>query len=302
MNKSVVVGVDTSKESSLAAQVGWNIATAAGVECHFVHAMRDQWAAVRDLATATVGGSPHDLPLPPIATPQEFERAGMRITKNHPPFVAERMAVAEGRPSSVLRDACDGHDAGLLVVGGKHHTALGRLAIGSTAHELFHDTRVPLLVSIGEDPVIHRLLVAVDLSETSAAVLAVAIDIAVAVGAEVRSIHAAPARPSGVEHAYGLSDQELSQAAEKLVREQVWQTAGLDESQCVVRTDTPYKAITTEAKAWNADIIVVGSHGHVWNGRALLGRTTARLLNHLPTSVLMVPVAPPPNVSTDHRD
>ena len=39
--KPIVVGVDESPESACAAALGWRIAQAAGVTCHFVHATRD---------------------------------------------------------------------------------------------------------------------------------------------------------------------------------------------------------------------------------------------------------------------
>jgi len=37
--------------------------------------------------------------------------------------------------------------------------------------------------------------------------------------------------------------------------------------------------------------LVVGSHGKGWAQRVLLGSVTERLINHLPTSLLVAPVA-----------
>jgi hypothetical protein len=40
---------------------------------------------------------------------------------------------------------------------------------------------------------------------------------------------------------------------------------------------------------WRADLLVVGSHGKGWAERMLVGSVTERLINHLPTSLLVVP-------------
>jgi nucleotide-binding universal stress UspA family protein len=45
-----------------------------------------------------------------------------------------------------------------------------------------------------------------------------------------------------------------------------------------------------EASEWQADVLVVGSHGKGWAQRVLLGSVTERLINHLPTSLLVAPV------------
>jgi nucleotide-binding universal stress UspA family protein len=58
----------------------------------------------------------------------------------------------------------------------------------------------------------------------------------------------------------------------------------------VLRYGTPVESIMLEAADWEADVVVVGSHGKGWVDRVLIGSVTERLLNRLPTSVLVVPV------------
>ena len=55
---------------------------------------------------------------------------------------------------------------------------------------------------------------------------------------------------------------------------------------------SPIDCLRQEAFDWDADLIVVGSHGHGRDGRMLLGGTTEQLVNDLPTSVLIYPVVP----------
>jgi hypothetical protein len=51
------------------------------------------------------------------------------------------------------------------------------------------------------------------------------------------------------------------------------------------------EAILREAAEWRADLLVVGSHGKGWAERVLAGSVTEGLINHLPTSLLVVPIA-----------
>jgi nucleotide-binding universal stress UspA family protein len=53
------------------------------------------------------------------------------------------------------------------------------------------------------------------------------------------------------------------------------------------------ETLLREATDWSADVLVVGSHGKGWAQRILLGSVTERLLNDLPTSLLIAPVEAP---------
>ena len=60
-------------------------------------------------------------------------------------------------------------------------------------------------------------------------------------------------------------------------------------------------AITSEVRQWNADLVVMGSHGKGWVDRLLIGSTSERLLNVLPTSMLVVPVSRPAALASPGR-
>jgi nucleotide-binding universal stress UspA family protein len=55
-----------------------------------------------------------------------------------------------------------------------------------------------------------------------------------------------------------------------------------------VSTGSPEQVLIETAKEWNADLVVVGSHGRGFWGRMLLGSTTDALVHHAPCSVLVV--------------
>jgi nucleotide-binding universal stress UspA family protein len=55
-----------------------------------------------------------------------------------------------------------------------------------------------------------------------------------------------------------------------------------------VSMGTPEQILLETAKEWNADLIVVGSHGRGFWGRMLLGSVSDALIHHAPCSVLVV--------------
>jgi nucleotide-binding universal stress UspA family protein len=57
--------------------------------------------------------------------------------------------------------------------------------------------------------------------------------------------------------------------------------------QTEVRIGTPARVIVDEAKDWNADLIVVGSHGRSFWGRLTLGSVSDAIIHHAPCSVLV---------------
>jgi nucleotide-binding universal stress UspA family protein len=56
----------------------------------------------------------------------------------------------------------------------------------------------------------------------------------------------------------------------------------------VVRRGDPRSVILEEAKEWDADLIVVGSHGYTGIKRLLLGSVAQSVVSHAPCSVEVV--------------
>lgn len=85
----------------------------------------------------------------------------------------------------------------------------------------------------------------------------------------------------------GIREQTTSvvEAARKLVADQ-FPDAGFSIETEVLR-GSPDQQITEKAKEWNADLIVVGSHGRGFWGR-LLGSVSNGVMHHAPCSVMVV--------------
>ena len=72
-------------------------------------------------------------------------------------------------------------------------------------------------------------------------------------------------------------------------------------AELIVKVGPTAVTIEDEAKAWRADLVVVGSHGKSWTQRLVLGSVTERLLNDLPASLMVVPVGARERASVSAR-
>lgn len=59
-------------------------------------------------------------------------------------------------------------------------------------------------------------------------------------------------------------------------------------AEAAVREGGPREVIADDAKAWSADLIVVGSHGYTGLKRFLLGSVAQSVVGHAPCSVEVV--------------
>ena len=275
--KPIVVGVDTSPEAASAAAFAVLVAQRAAAACHLVHAAPEVPARGRNPYPYTR--------LDEQARTQVVAALGNRV----PAPVLKTLSVRRGRPAAVVRGAVAALGAELVVLGGKHHSTLGRWWGGSTSVNVARSTTVPLLVTAGE-PAIRRVLVAVDQSGAARPTLAAAERYATLFGAELHAlsvIEPLPVLPEVPQPEATDYDKLLEQT----VTHDIWsliRTPGVD---TLVRYGAALETILREAAQWRADLLVVGSHGKGWVKRMLVGSVTERLINNLPTSLLVVPIA-----------
>lgn len=283
--KPIVAGVDGSPESLRAAALAWRIARAGDAPCVLVYAVPEIWAP------GGVG--------PLVHAPDIFDRLTADVRRlladelgaEIPAAVREALVSRAGRCGVVLAEVAQERGAELIVVGGRHHGALARGWGGSTAHHLVRTVDVPVLVTGPGRRIPERVLAAVDVFEAAAPTLAAAARYATLLGARLRVLHVIePAKfPTVVPLSIDERDYErrARQVFERLVESAAPEVAPADR---VTRRGPADEAIAEEAAAWEADVTVVGSHGKGWLNRMLIGSTTERLVNRLPTSLLVVPV------------
>ncbi len=290
--KRILVGVDDSPQAAAAAALGVRLAEAMGGECILVHAVREFWLAFAEeeiversaeLRAAVVDAARRQL--------AAFLRGQV------PEATIRSMLVRPGSPTAVLRDVAREVEADAVVLGGKHHVALRRWAGGSTAHNCVRSIGLPVLVT-GQRPggggvLFRRILVAVDLSEAASPTAAVAGELATGLHAELRAVSVIEPPLPLPDVTPPLTPSEYSRLAERTLVKRVWPLFRDTTVQKVARQGRVVETIHLETSQWGADLLVVGSHGKGWGERLILGSVTERLLNDLPTSLLVVPVHAP---------
>lgn len=150
----------------------------------------------------------------------------------------------------------------------------------------------------------RRILVALDGSETSIRALTASLNLARQGGGRVRMVHVVEELSYlGGFDPYGASSGDLI----KVIREngaKVLATGLAAAESAGVEADTVLydnfgerlpEAVADAAKQWNADLIVVGTHGRRGMGRVLMGSGAEQIIRLSPVPVLVIrsPETPP---------
>jgi nucleotide-binding universal stress UspA family protein len=290
----ILVGVDASPGAVAAAAFAWKLAHAAGTTCRFVHVVPD-------------GNVPLVAPGSPVLDAMDRamldlarQRLRAALRRKLPAAALSHLEVRFGHPALVLQAEARRLDAELVVLGSKRHSALGRWVSGSTVLDLVRRLDVPLLVTQGSPAKLRRILVAVDASPAAKPTIRAATRFARRLGAELRAIHAIEPLPTLPEMPLLLPpDQVEAQRTAELERS-VWPLLRIPRDMKAIRPGSAPLALADEVAEWGADLLVVGKQGRGWVDRLLLGSVTERLLNHLPTSLLVVPVPMPSRTARPH--
>lgn len=138
-----------------------------------------------------------------------------------------------------------------------------------------------------------RILVPVDGSETSNKALVAALQFARDAGGRVRLMHSLDelAFVSGFEYS-GDVIRIAREYATKVLDDAlaVAKAAGVEADTCLA--DAPAqrlgRMVADEARSWEADLIVVGTHGRRGLGRVLLGSGAEQVIRESPVPVLVI--------------
>jgi len=141
-----------------------------------------------------------------------------------------------------------------------------------------------------------KLLVAVDLSRASSYVIEAVHRVALATDAEVCVLHTIIPLPgvAGPEFNPVTEHQELSERyldERDQLNELVTQLVDADvTASALMAQGDPVKTILKQAERLDAELIVVGSHGHGMVFDALMGSVSAGILRKSTIPVLVVPI------------
>lgn len=280
----IVVGVDVSPAAKGAAVVGERIARLASVPCQVVHAVRDAWAPLVAVSVDPQVVEMQGLQLA-VARHQINELLGPDVSDQ----VHQKLDVRFGPAAVVLQQVSRDLRPGLVVLGGKLHSVLERWLGGSTSLHVVRAAEVPVLITTGTPTAFRRVLVAADLSKAAGPTVALAERFAKLVGAQLRVLTVYEPLPDlpGIPP---VDPTEYFALAQETLERDVWPLVKTPGVEKFVRHGAVVDTLIREAADWQADVLVVGSHGKGWAQRVLLGSVTERLINQLPTSLLVAPV------------
>jgi nucleotide-binding universal stress UspA family protein len=207
--------------------------------------------------------------------------------------------VADGVPFDEIAKAAKAWEADLLVIATHGYTGLKHVLLGSTTERVVRHAPCPVLVvrsrekrglktSFSLDKV-RSILVPVDFSKPSLDALPHGLALARRYKAQLCLLHViAPLHPDMLIDTTQTQRDVRVAAHERLTRladatRKAWPRTGRE-----LRTGHPVTTITAMAKRTNADLIVMGAHGHSGLKHALLGSVAERVVRQAPCSVLTV--------------
>jgi len=270
----VVVGVDDSPNAAAAAEFARTLARRIGAECRLIHVAEPG----RD----------------PVAAGTRIREA---LGKIRPPLGLKDLEIEVGPPAEVLIQRAIACGASLIVVGGKHHSLLGRWMAGSTAVAAARMSPIPVLVTRGAVGTISHILAAADATPAAFGAIRSAEQWADLWMADLRVVHAVPIPPVIPEYGCGFELDQLRSSGESRAGEAIWPLIGRARTERVVEVGPATQVLSEQTRYWQADLLVVARHDRGWIERTMVGSFTERLLDALPTSLLVVPatrIAAPP--------
>jgi nucleotide-binding universal stress UspA family protein len=291
----IVVGVDGSATSQEALRWATGLGEALGAEVVAIHALGllDRW---------------HD----PDASARSWRRTLCALVEQTwcAPLArsrgTHRVEVRDGDPVDVLLAAVEDEHADLLVVGSRGVGDGPELALGSTSLHVLQAARVPVLVVPNRRPAatadglrLRHLLVGVDHSQASRTALELAADVAVALGGSLSVLEVVEYVPpfplDEPTEAGGGQQGRVAETAMALVEAEVRGVRARDVGvQVIVRSGDPAATLLEVADDVDADLVVLGTHGHPRPDALLLGSVARTVADRARRPTLVVPAAPGP--------
>lgn len=184
-------------------------------------------------------------------------------------------ACPEGEPASALLELAEARQGSLLMVGSRGMDTSTRFALGNVPNKVTHHAVGDVLIARtrqeAERTPPRRILVGTDGSKTAARAVERAVEVAVAVGAQMTVLSAQRHEPAAHE-----AVEEAGQAAAEAGI--TWHAA--------VRTSSPVDALLDAADTH--DLVVLGNKGMTGAGRFLLGGVPNKVSHHIGTDLLIV--------------
>jgi nucleotide-binding universal stress UspA family protein len=275
--RPVVVGYDSSGEGDPAFDWALREGRLRDLPVHVLVARSFLYAANPTPAIAAAAPVPEDLTPARVAQARAYAEA-------HAPGTSVVIESALGSPASFLVEAS--RTAELVVVGRRHHTAVGEAVAGSTSTQVVAHAQCPVVVVDRdvEAPEDGPIVVAVDGSPANEAAIAFGFERAARLGLPLVAVHAwwldVPDRlglPWLTEEKLADIEQGHQRMLERSVADWALKYPDVEVRQVLTRS-LPVEAVLEQAQ--DAQLIVVGSRGHGGFVGLLIGSVSQGLLHH----------------------
>lgn len=214
--------------------------------------------------------------------------------------------VQPGVPFHEITSAARERGSDLVVIATHGHTGARRVLLGSTAERVVRHAPCPVLTVRAGATLrgtstrrlrLRKIVVPLDFSMISEQAFPLATLLAKQFGGEIILLHVVEKIPVNYLLGGGLMNEavtpmlkqasaDLQEMAQRLNRSSTVRISA------VVRDGTPYREICNFAKAADAGLIALTTHGHTGLKHVWLGSTAERVVRHAPCAVLTVREAP----------
>lgn len=282
---TIVVGVATLRREDPVLRPAVELAEALGARLHVVHAFLPEDPTVNVFAHPRYGRNTLQVQEGAVVSALEAQveaiGGGVRV----------RCRAVAGDAATALRQVVREVGADLVVAGATRRGPVARTVLGTTCGHVLRGSRVPvLMLRPAADGARGRVLVTTDLSPLSGEVYDRGVEVARSlVGGDApsfRSLFVASDLPPAFSAVADLSRRARQEECERFLGERRERPEGMEAR---VRVGDPAREIVAEAAAWEAGLIVVGSHARRGAARLILGSVAEAVVRDAPCSVLVIP-------------
>lgn len=289
--QTIVAGVATVASDDPALATAVRLAERLNADLHLVHAARPGDDDLEDYRRGHPDADAEALYADGLRARLEAE--AQQIAGARPGI---RVVVQPGDPDDVLTRAAHDLGADLLVLATSRRGRMASTFLGSTAQAVLRTARVPMLV-VRTSPYhgpMNRVLAATDLSGHSAHALRLGLPLARALAGEggaavqVRALYV-----TGPDYAAELVKGEFASAEKALPRLEEFLRESLpgEQIEAHAQVGNAGREIADHAGAWEADVVLLGTHGREGVRRLFLGSVAETVLRDAPCSALVIPPA-----------
>lgn len=286
LGRSVLVGVDGSRESREAALLGQRLAKGATGSLRLVSAASN---ALVEVAATRGGLSLEGLEEGLLRAADAKAAAPLR--GDFSDVELDELVVRLGTPEKVLAQAAEEFDADVMILGGRRARAPGPRFRRRMARRLLPLGGIPVVVTGPDGSRIDRILVGVDRSRAARQPLLLARRLGELLGVPVAAIHVVdlPAFPAGLE--LDLDPEDLARREAASAEAELASLAPADVEVSVVVGDV-VESLMEAVRSNSATALVLGTQGRGAVHRLMLGSVTEALLAELPCTLVVVPSWP----------